>query len=70
MNEPMSKYKSSVMNVCDESDTECVMCRFIIHDDRSPSVLMHVIETLDHHLAETEKAERMLTRELIKEKGL
>ena len=60
----MTEYKSSVLR-CHVGDDNCPLCRFIEHDDRSPAVLMRVIEVLDAELSENEDFMRSAIRSLV-----
>ena len=63
----VNKYRSSVMRCTGCEDEGCVMCRFLVHEERSQKVLLHVIETLDHKLDEREKLFDMAIAALINE---
>jgi len=61
----MIGYKSSVLT-CNVDDDDCPICRFVGHDERTPSVLMDVIRLFDVKLFEHEALARELSRQLAK----
>jgi hypothetical protein len=60
----VSEWKSSAMRTYDGPGCDCLACKFI-GGDRSPECVDYVVDMLDEHLANAERAERDLMRAMI-----